>query len=65
MFKESCRPARNFRGCENSSVTGITIDGGYDEHMVAPNEVLVGLPAELDVYQGAPLMCAGRSGWAR
>jgi D-arabinose 1-dehydrogenase-like Zn-dependent alcohol dehydrogenase len=42
-------------------ITGITIDGGYAEYMVARSEVLVKIPEELDAYESAPLLCAGRT----
>jgi D-arabinose 1-dehydrogenase-like Zn-dependent alcohol dehydrogenase len=47
--------------CTNSLTTGITIDGGYAEYMIARCEVLVSIPEELDIYEGAPLLCAGRT----
>jgi D-arabinose 1-dehydrogenase-like Zn-dependent alcohol dehydrogenase len=34
---------------------------GYAEYMIARNEVLVSMPEELDSYEGAPLLCAGRT----
>jgi D-arabinose 1-dehydrogenase-like Zn-dependent alcohol dehydrogenase len=42
-------------------VTGITIDGGYAEYMVARSEAVVSIPHELDAIEGAPLLCAGRT----
>jgi D-arabinose 1-dehydrogenase-like Zn-dependent alcohol dehydrogenase len=42
-------------------VTGITIDGGYAEYMVARCEAVVSIPQELDSIEGAPLLCAGRT----
>jgi propanol-preferring alcohol dehydrogenase len=51
----------DFGACENSLTTGITIDGGYAEYMAARSEVLLKIPDELDSYEGAPLLCAGRT----
>jgi D-arabinose 1-dehydrogenase-like Zn-dependent alcohol dehydrogenase len=56
----ACRSG-DFGGCERSLITGITIDGGYAEYMIARSEALVDIPKELDVYEGAPLLCAGRT----
>ena len=51
----------NFGACENTLVTGIHLDGGYAEYMVAHTEALVIIPTELDSIEGAPLLCAGRT----
>jgi D-arabinose 1-dehydrogenase-like Zn-dependent alcohol dehydrogenase len=56
----ACRRG-DFMSCTNSLTTGITIDGGYAEYMIARCEVLVSIPEELDIYEGAPLLCAGRT----
>src|SRR4029450_2690198 len=40
-------------------VTGISFDGGYGEHMVAPAEALALVPDELSAVDGAPRVCAG------
>jgi D-arabinose 1-dehydrogenase-like Zn-dependent alcohol dehydrogenase len=56
----ACRRG-DFMACTNSLITGITIDGGYAEYMIARSEVLVNIPEELDAYEGAPLLCAGRT----
>jgi len=56
----ACRRG-DFWSCEKSLTTGITVDGGYAEYMVAREEVLTGVPQELDSYEGAPLVCAGRT----
>jgi propanol-preferring alcohol dehydrogenase len=56
----ACRRGE-FSACSSNLVTGITIDGGYAEYMVARGEALVGIPKELDAYEGAPLLCAGRT----
>ncbi len=57
-----CDPCRrgNFFACRSfTEITGITIDGGYAEYMVARAEALAEVPAELASVDGAPLMCAG------
>jgi len=56
----ACRRG-DFMACANSLTTGITVDGGYAEYMIARCEVLVNIPEELDTYEGAPLLCAGRT----
>ena len=56
----ACRRG-DFRGCENSLITGISTDGGYAEYMVARAEALVTIPEELSSAEGAPLLCAGRT----
>ena len=56
----ACRRG-DFLACKNSLTTGITVDGGYAEYMISRSEVLVSIPEELDSYEGAPLLCAGRT----
>lgn len=43
----------------NKQVTGLTIDGGYAEYMVAFEEGLAKVPDGYSVAEAAPLMCAG------
>jgi alcohol dehydrogenase, propanol-preferring len=43
----------------NKQVTGLTIDGGYAEYMVAYAEGLAKVPDGYSVAEAAPLMCAG------
>jgi D-arabinose 1-dehydrogenase-like Zn-dependent alcohol dehydrogenase len=59
----TCGPCRrgDFGACENSPTTGITVDGGYAEYMVARSEAILDIPEELDPVSGAPLLCAGRT----
>jgi D-arabinose 1-dehydrogenase-like Zn-dependent alcohol dehydrogenase len=40
-------------------VTGLSIDGGYADYMVAPATALAMVPANLPASDAAPLMCAG------
>ena len=56
----SCRKG-DFGACENSLTTGIHIDGGYAEYMIARPEVMVNIPDELSSVDAAPLLCAGRT----
>ncbi len=56
----ACRRG-DFYACANSVTTGITVDGGYAEYMIARSEALVSIPEELDGIEGAPLLCAGRT----
>jgi propanol-preferring alcohol dehydrogenase len=44
---------------EGAQVTGVTVDGGYQEFMLAPAAYAAPLPDELDFATAAPLMCAG------
>ena len=57
----TCRECRrgDFRNCRNRQVPGISYDGGYQEYMLAPAEVLVPIPASLSDAEAAPLLCAG------
>ncbi len=40
-------------------VTGLTVDGGYTEQMVAHSAALVAIPEGISPLAAAPLMCAG------
>ena len=54
-----CRHGNLF-ACENiQGATGVTRDGGYATHMLAHASALARMPAELDVVESAPLLCAG------
>jgi D-arabinose 1-dehydrogenase-like Zn-dependent alcohol dehydrogenase len=56
-----CDPCRrgDFFACVTGQITGITLDGGYAEYMIAPISALARMPAELPPVEAAPLMCAG------
>ena len=54
----------DFWACEHSLTTGISVDGGYAEYMIARFEVLISIPEELSSVEGAPLLCAGRTTFA-
>ena len=57
----TCRECRrgDFRNCRNGKITGISYDGGYQEHMIAPVEALVPIPDGLSDVEAAPLLDAG------
>jgi alcohol dehydrogenase, propanol-preferring len=56
-----CEPCR--RGdsvnCQNPVVSGVTVDGGYAEVMIAEARGIASIPDELDSADAAPLLCAG------
>jgi 2-desacetyl-2-hydroxyethyl bacteriochlorophyllide A dehydrogenase len=54
----ACRKGE-FLGCESSLATGVSIDGGYAQYMVARGESLVAIPDTLSSVEAAPLLCAG------
>ena len=41
------------------AVCALVVDGGYAEYMVAPQEAVARVPAELESTEAAPLLCAG------
>lgn len=41
--------------------TGMTIDGGYAEYMVARQESLVAIPSGMSPEEAAPILCAGET----
>src|SRR5260221_5201168 len=55
---ESCRRGI-FITCANQRVTGITMDGGYQDCMLVPFEGLALIPEEIKPVEAGPLMCAG------
>jgi D-arabinose 1-dehydrogenase-like Zn-dependent alcohol dehydrogenase len=54
----SCRSG-DFITCNNLQTPGITINGGYAEYAVFPEEVCAVVPKEISPAEAAPLMCAG------
>ncbi len=54
----SCRKG-DFITCANGQVPGISYDGGYATHMLAPFDALAAIPEELSAAEAAPLLCAG------
>jgi len=57
-YCESCRRG-SFVTCANQLISGITMDGGYQEYVLAPLEGLALIPDELSPVEAGPLMCAG------
>jgi D-arabinose 1-dehydrogenase-like Zn-dependent alcohol dehydrogenase len=55
---EQCRRG-NFINCGNEQVTGVTLDGGYTQYMLARHEAVALMPEGLDPADAATLMCAG------
>ena len=55
---DSCLRGR-FVNCSSGSISGISNDGGYGTHMVAPWESLVKVPDGMSSEEAAPLLCAG------
>jgi propanol-preferring alcohol dehydrogenase len=58
MVCEACAEG-DHQSCEDPRVTGLSVDGGYAEHMVARASALVSIPDELSSADAAPLLCAG------
>ncbi|MCU1282102.1 MAG: alcohol dehydrogenase [bacterium] len=55
---EFCRNG-DLVGCQNQGNTGIHVDGGYAEVMIAKASGLMSVPDELRSVDAAPLLCAG------
>jgi len=49
--------------CDNPQFTGYTVNGGYAEYVVAPEDFVYPLPEILVAEQAAPLLCAGIIGY--
>jgi alcohol dehydrogenase, propanol-preferring len=59
---EYCRSgAENL--CDNSLFTGYSVDGGYAEFIVAPEDFAYAIPEGFPDEQAAPLLCAGIIGF--
>ncbi len=56
-----CEPCRrgDMVNCLNLIISGITVDGGYAEVVIAEARALASIPQELPAADVAPLMCAG------
>ena len=56
-----CEPCRRgqFFACVTGQVTGVTLDGGYAEYMIASSTALALIPDELAFVEAGPLVCAG------
>jgi len=49
--------------CDNPAFTGYTVDGGYAEYIVAPEDFVYTIPDGFSDQQAAPLLCAGIIGF--
>jgi propanol-preferring alcohol dehydrogenase len=59
---EYCRSgAENL--CDDPAFTGYSVDGGYAEYIVAPEDFMYAIPAGFPDEQAAPLLCAGIIGF--
>jgi D-arabinose 1-dehydrogenase-like Zn-dependent alcohol dehydrogenase len=54
-----CRRGEFFACQTGVGITGVTLDGGYAEYMIAPATALAMVPEHLPTIDAAPLMCAG------
>jgi propanol-preferring alcohol dehydrogenase len=57
-YCEFCRDG-DLIGCVNQGYTGVQVDGGYAEVMIAKASGLISVPDELRSVDAAPLLCAG------
>jgi len=55
---DHCRRG-DFAMCANRKITGVDLDGGYAEYMIARAEALATIPEELPADEAGPFMCAG------
>jgi propanol-preferring alcohol dehydrogenase len=49
--------------CDHPSFTGYSVNGGYAEYIVAPQDFVYPIPTEFQDEQAAPLLCAGIIGF--
>src|SRR6202035_5477153 len=56
-----CEPCRrgDIVNCQNPVTSGVTVDGGYAEVMIAEARAISSVPDELTSAEAAPLLCAG------
>src|SRR5712672_3218043 len=56
-----CEPCRrgDIVNCQNPVTSGVTVDGGYAEVMIAEARAVSSVPDELTSAEAAPLLCAG------
>jgi propanol-preferring alcohol dehydrogenase len=45
--------------CHKQLATGYSVDGGFAEYVVAPEDFAVRIPFGVDVFKLAPILCAG------
>jgi propanol-preferring alcohol dehydrogenase len=55
---ESCRRG-DIVNCQNPVVSGVTVDGGYAEVMIAEARAITSVPDQRTSAEAAPLLCAG------
>jgi propanol-preferring alcohol dehydrogenase len=49
--------------CDHPSFTGYSVNGGYAEYIVAPEDFVYPIPGQFPDEQAAPLLCAGIIGF--
>jgi alcohol dehydrogenase, propanol-preferring len=49
--------------CDHPTFTGYTVDGGYADYAVAPEDFIYAIPESFSDDQAAPLLCAGIIGF--
>jgi propanol-preferring alcohol dehydrogenase len=49
--------------CDRPTFTGYTVDGGFAEYAVAPQDFVYAIPEQFPDEQAAPLLCAGIIGF--
>jgi propanol-preferring alcohol dehydrogenase len=54
----------NFVACVDQLSTGVQVDGGYAEMLIARASGLVAIPEQLSSVEAAPLLCAGLTTFA-
>jgi propanol-preferring alcohol dehydrogenase len=54
----TCREGRE-NICQNRQITGVTVNGGYSEFMIAKASHVIAVPNSLSPAAAAPLFCAG------
>jgi len=58
-YCDACRQG-DFFACQTATrITGVTLDGGYADYMIAHASALARVPDALSDVEAAPLMCAG------
>jgi D-arabinose 1-dehydrogenase-like Zn-dependent alcohol dehydrogenase len=55
---DACRRGL-FINCEKALITGISMDGGYADYVVVPQEAAARIPDRLKAVEAGPLLCAG------
>ena len=49
----------DFQHCHQAQITGLSMDGGYAEHVVAAEVACARVPEGMPLTEAAPLLCAG------